>query len=82
MLELRLVSSGYSSKPVISDISFKVESGSFWGIIGPNGAGKTTLFRTISRIINPLSGDILFEGVNVSDIPRLDLAKTVTTMLQ
>ena len=81
MLELQSVSAGYSGKPIISDISFKAESGSFWGIIGPNGAGKTTLFRTISRIINPLSGNILYEGKDVSGIPRHELVKTVTTML-
>ena len=82
MLELRSVSSGYSSKPVIADISFKAASGSFLGIIGPNGAGKTTLFRTISRIIKPLSGDILLDGKNVAAIDRQEFAKTVTTMLQ
>jgi iron complex transport system ATP-binding protein len=82
MLELRSVSAGYSSKPVISDISFKVDKGSFWGIIGPNGAGKTTLFRTISRILNPLSGEILYEGKNITGIERDGLAKTVTTMFQ
>ncbi len=82
MLELRSVSSGYSSQPVISDISFKVESGSFWGIIGPNGAGKTTLFRTVSRIISPLSGQIFYDGENVAHIQRQELAKNVTTMLQ
>ena len=82
MLELRSVSSGYASKPIITDISLKVDGGSFWGIIGPNGAGKTTLFRTISRIINPLAGEILYNGKNIAHIQRNELAKTVTTMLQ
>jgi iron complex transport system ATP-binding protein len=82
MLELRCLSAGYSSKLVISDISFKADKGSFWGIIGPNGAGKTTLFRAISRIIKPFSGDIFFDGKNVLEIERVQLAKTVATMLQ
>ncbi len=42
--------------------SFSIEQGQICGLIGPNGAGKTTLFNVISRIYDPSSGQITFEG--------------------
>ena len=43
-------------------VSFDVSAGIVCGLIGPNGAGKTTLFNCLSRLYQPASGDILFEG--------------------
>ena len=45
--------------------SFSVERGEICGLIGPNGAGKTTLFNVISRIYDPTSGSITFDGQDV-----------------
>jgi branched-chain amino acid transport system ATP-binding protein len=45
--------------------SFSIERGQICGLIGPNGAGKTTLFNVISRIYDPTSGQITFEGTDV-----------------
>lgn len=81
MLELKNISSGYKNKPIISEISLRVEKGSFSGIIGPNGAGKTTLFRTISRILKPLSGELLFKEKNIAEYSRAELSKEIATML-
>lgn len=36
---------GYSGEPVLTDVSFTVEQGEFFGILGPNGSGKTTLLK-------------------------------------
>ena len=43
-------------------MTFSVDQGQICGLIGPNGAGKTTLFNVISRIYDPTSGSITFEG--------------------
>jgi branched-chain amino acid transport system ATP-binding protein len=45
--------------------SFSIDRGQICGLIGPNGAGKTTLFNVISRIYDPTSGQITFEGTDV-----------------
>jgi len=45
-------------------ISFKADSGEIIGILGPNGAGKTTLLRMIAGILEPTSGEILFDKLN------------------
>jgi branched-chain amino acid transport system ATP-binding protein len=63
LLELEGVRSGYGSGPdILTDVSLEVEQGSTNCIIGPNGAGKSTLLKTISGILPPRAGTIVFEG--------------------
>ena len=50
-------------------VSFDVSAGIVCGLIGPNGAGKTTLFNCLSRLYQPASGDILFEGQSLLKRP-------------
>lgn len=56
------VSIGYERTPILQDINFSIKRGGCVGLLGPNGSGKTTLFKTILRIIQPLSGRIEFPG--------------------
>ncbi len=58
----------------LDNIDFDVESGQIAGLIGPNGAGKTTLFNCLSRMYEPSSGDILFEGASLMSVPRANIA--------
>src|SRR3954469_23282398 len=46
----------------VNDVSFEVKRGEVFTLIGPNGAGKTTVFNLISRIYNPTTGSLEFEG--------------------
>lgn len=46
----------------LTDVSFHVARGQVHGLIGPNGAGKTTLLNTLSRLVRPARGRLLFEG--------------------
>lgn len=62
MLELREVKSSIGKHEVIHGVSLRVEEGELICLLGANGAGKSTLFRTISGIIRPRSGEILFQG--------------------
>lgn len=50
--------------------SFDVDAGQICGLIGPNGAGKTTLFNCITRIYQPTSGSITFDGKDLLKVPR------------
>jgi ABC-2 type transport system ATP-binding protein len=65
-LELAGVTSGYSGKPVLRDITFKAQESAIYVVLGPNGAGKTTLFRTISGILEPYAGKVLFDGEDLT----------------
>jgi branched-chain amino acid transport system ATP-binding protein len=69
MLRIEGLSTGYSARPVLRDVSINVEAGQFVAIVGPNGAGKTTLFKTISGILKPSAGTITFEGHDLLSTP-------------
>jgi branched-chain amino acid transport system ATP-binding protein len=65
----------------LADLSFTIDSGQICALIGPNGAGKTTLFNCVSRVYEPSSGRITFDGHNLRRVPahrivRLGIART------
>jgi len=51
------------------DVDFTIARGSIVALIGPNGAGKTTFFNQLTGVYKPTSGSILFDGVEVVDMP-------------
>jgi ABC-type branched-subunit amino acid transport system ATPase component len=58
----------------LHDVSFNVEKNQITGLIGPNGAGKTTLFNTLSGVYKADSGDIMFKGENIINLPSHKIA--------
>jgi branched-chain amino acid transport system ATP-binding protein len=62
MLELRSINSYYGNIQALHDISLKVEEGEIITLIGANGAGKSTTLMSISGVVPPRSGEILFKG--------------------
>ena len=79
MLEIRdlsfAVSEENGEKEIIHDLSMTVENGKFVVITGPNGSGKSTLARLIMGIEKPISGRILFDGQDVTDMDITERAK-------
>ncbi len=69
MLTLENVSVNYGAIEALKDISMHVEKGEVVTLIGANGAGKTTTLRTITGLLNPRRGRILFEGDDISSKP-------------
>ena len=61
-LEVKNLNVGYGDVQVLWDVSFSFEKGMIVSLVGANGAGKTTLLKTISGLIRPMSGEILFDG--------------------
>jgi branched-chain amino acid transport system ATP-binding protein len=59
----------------VNNVSFDVRRGEVFTLIGPNGAGKTTVFNLISRIYNPTTGSISFEGQPLTQQPPHRIAK-------
>ena len=81
MLELSHVNMKFGGVNALSDMSFRVPERSLTGIIGPNGAGKTTIFNIISGVYTPTSGNIYFQGSDITplrayQIIRLGIART------
>jgi branched-chain amino acid transport system ATP-binding protein len=62
LLEIEELAVQFGGIHALSGVSFGVDAGSIVGLIGPNGAGKTTVFNCISRIYDPTSGSITFDG--------------------
>ncbi|MBX3707856.1 MAG: ABC transporter ATP-binding protein [Pseudomonadales bacterium] len=59
----------------VQDLSFAVEAGEVFSIVGPNGAGKTTIFNLISRFYDVDGGRLLFDGADITRLPRHGVAE-------
>ncbi len=79
MLEIRdlsfAVTEDERKKEIIHDLNLTVENGKFTVITGPNGSGKSTLARLIMGIEKPLSGRILLDGEDITDLDITERAK-------
>ncbi len=69
MLEVSGLAAGYEGNNVVEDIAFHIEPGEAVMIIGSNGAGKTTLFRSMIGLLPPSSGEVRFEGEDITRVP-------------
>jgi ABC-2 type transport system ATP-binding protein len=65
MLELRHVSKHFSGIVAVDNVSFSARSGEITGYLGPNGSGKSTTMKMITALIEPSSGEILFDGAPI-----------------
>jgi branched-chain amino acid transport system ATP-binding protein len=68
LLETRRLSIGYGDIQVLWDIHLKIDESEVIALAGSNGAGKTTLLKGLIGVLKPLSGEILFEGKNISSL--------------
>lgn len=76
MLELKNISLNLAdSKDILNDVSLNVESGKFVVITGPNGGGKSTLAKIVAGIFKPTSGQILFDGQDITNASITDRAR-------
>lgn len=73
MLEIKNIDVFYGDVQVIWDISFQVKKGEVVALIGANGAGKSTTLKTISGLLTPKKGEILFEGNPIHTIKPYNL---------
>lgn len=65
----------YGGRTVVNDVAFDVERGEIVGLLGPNGAGKTTSFRMTCGMIAPTAGQVLLDGIEVTDWPMYKRAR-------
>ncbi len=74
MLELKGITQIFGGVTALKDVSFNINQREITGVIGPNGAGKTTLFNIVTGIYSQTSGQVFFEGRDISGIPAERLA--------
>ena len=69
MLEIRDLEVFYGMIQAIKGVSFEVNEGEVIALIGANGAGKTTILHTITGLLTPKKGQVIFEGQDITKVP-------------
>ncbi len=75
MLEIKNLTVGYGGIPALHGISLSVAAGSIVTLIGSNGAGKTTTLKTISGLLTPKAGEIIYDGKNIAGLRPHEIVK-------
>ncbi len=75
MLEVKKLAVNYGAINALQEVSLTVRRGDIVTLIGSNGAGKTTTLKTISGLLKARSGEILYEGRNVANLPPHEIVK-------
>ncbi|HOP58457.1 MAG TPA: ABC transporter ATP-binding protein [Bacteroidales bacterium] len=71
-----------SDTKVIDNISFEVRKGEIVAVVGPNGAGKSTLVRLLCRLYDPLSGSVLYDGIDIRNFDPEEYRKMLSVVFQ
>ncbi len=66
ILEVKELTKNFGGLRAVDNVSFAVQPGEIFGLIGPNGSGKTTIFNMISHFYPASSGNIIFNGVDIT----------------
>ncbi|MCI8738533.1 MAG: ABC transporter ATP-binding protein [Oscillibacter sp.] len=69
LIRLRNVSMAFDDELVLNNINLYINDKEFLTLLGPSGCGKTTTLRMIGGFATPTSGDVLFDGVRINDVP-------------
>jgi len=75
ILELKNINVSYGNIAAVKDLTLTVYPGEIVTLIGSNGAGKSTTLRTISGLLRPRSGEVVFKGKSINNIPGHDVVK-------
>ena len=75
LLEVRNMTKKYGGLTAVDNMSFHVDAGETLGLIGPNGAGKTTIFNLIMNDLKQNSGEIFFQGEEITKYPTHERVK-------
>jgi iron complex transport system ATP-binding protein len=81
-VDIENLSAHRGGRPVVTDVSVSVPSGTVLGLLGPNGSGKSTLLRAVSGLAPPAAGRVLFDGADITALNRKELARQVAVMAQ
>lgn len=81
-IEVQNLSFSYGDRPVLHDISFRVEKGEFLSILGPNGVGKSTLFRCVLGLLSGYTGQVLVDGADSRSFTVREAAKHIAYIPQ
>ena len=82
MIEFRNVDKTFGGRDILRDVSLTVECGEFFVLVGMSGAGKTTILKMMNRLVEPDSGEILFQEKKLTDWDLRELRLNIGYVLQ
>lgn len=83
VLEAKALTRRFGGLVAVNNVSFKVKKNEIFGLIGPNGAGKTTLFNLVTGLLSPSSGQLLYQGKEITKLrPHQIAAKGIARTFQ
>lgn len=83
VLETRGVTMQFGGLVAVNQVDIKIQEGQITSLIGPNGAGKTTLFNVITGIYHPVSGKVIFDGADITNLkPHQIIARGIARTFQ
>jgi iron complex transport system ATP-binding protein len=82
LIQARDVSFSYSSLPAVIEVSLSIPRGAIGALIGANGSGKSTLIRLLAGLLQPVSGEVIFDRASLSTIHPCERAKRIAYVPQ
>ena len=76
LLSVEGISVRFAGIKALTDVSFQVMPGELFAVIGPNGAGKTSLFNVLSRVYQPVTGRVTFDGRDLLQLKTYQVVRT------
>ena len=74
-LEVSGLNSHYGPAHILFDVGFEIGAGEVVALLGRNGAGKSTTFRSVVGLVSERSGQIRFDGADISRLPTYEIAR-------
>lgn len=83
-IEVKNLSFAYGplDSPLLNNIDLEIPAGSTVALVGPTGCGKSTLVKIIGGLLNPRSGEVLFDGISSKQYPREVLTRSIGVVQQ
>jgi ATP-binding cassette subfamily B protein len=81
-LDVQDVQFGYDDAPVLHDVTFTVDAGRTVAVVGPTGSGKSTLTMLLVRLVDPASGEVVLDGVDLRAVARGGIAGAAAVVPQ
>ncbi len=82
LIQAQHLSFAYSSLPAVADVSLALPRGAMGALIGANGSGKSTLIRLLAGLLEPASGEVIFNGAPLSTLHAHERAKRIAYVPQ
>lgn len=82
MIQLNNLCAGYFKTPIIQNITMDFTPGKVTVLLGPNGCGKSTLLKAALGLLPPMSGEVLYDGVDIRQLKRRQIAQKAAFLTQ